>query len=80
MAITDKKTLEIRNRAVEVWAEKTGIRNYTFVAQVGEHESRLNVFIDELGDLQAHVDGARKAVAEQAVKDIEHLENEAQVD
>lgn len=80
MAITDSKSLAVKNRTVQVSAEKTGIRNYTFIARLADHETRLSVFIGEQGDLQAHVDTARQAVAEQAVSEVEHLEKEAAID
>jgi hypothetical protein len=80
MAITDKKTFQVRGKDIEVWAVKSGIRNYTFYAQIGDHIAETHVFIDQLGDVQGHINRAREYAAEQAVRDTEHLEAEALVD
>ena len=83
MAITDKKSLAVKDRTVQVWAEKPdprSPRSYVFIARLTDHETKINAFIDELGDLQAHVDIARQTVAEQCVSEVEHLEREAEID
>lgn len=80
MAITDTKEIPVSGRTVLVRAEKTALRSYTFFGKLGDHEARLNVFIEENGDLQAHVNTARQAIAMQAVSEVEHLEREAQID
>ena len=80
MAYHDIKEIDVRGRKVLVYGVKTGIRNYTFRAKIGHHESNLSLHIGELGDLQEHFNTARQKVAEQCLSEFEHLEREAEID
>lgn len=86
MALTDVKEFEIRGKKVFVTIIKTGERTYDFVGLCQGTRKTVNSHLNPHGkpvdaaQMQAWVDEARMAAADEAVKAVEHSDLEGQID